>query len=346
MAYLGTKNRTYYAVFSINGSKKWIRIGNVDRKEARKVLRELELEHLRGKLDLKEKKEILLFDYLSEYLEHTRINKAKNTHRLEQGIASCLKAFFGNILLAEIDNRAIEGYTRHRVSKGLKPSSTNRELATLRFMLGKALEWGYLDRVPTIKMLKLPKQPPRFLSVDEMERLIECSSAWLRPILLVLRNTGMRIGEALSLKFSDVDLGNKVLLVRSQKTNNFRLVPINSELEETIAWLTRFYVNPSSLEITIRHSQQKVYLFCHSDGSRIRSIKTSFNHACTKAGIKATPHTIRHTFASHLVMNQVDLVSIKELLGHSSISTAMLYSHVSSDYKEMTVSRLPWLSEG
>ena len=100
------------------------------------------------------------------------------------------------------------------------------------------------------------------------------------------------------------------------------------------------------MQVSIRHADQKEYLFCLPDGSRVKSIKNSFKKACTRAGIKATPHTIRHTFASHLVMNQVDLVSIKELLGHTSISTTMIYSHISNEHKSNSVSKLPWLING
>ena len=108
-------------------------------------------------------------------------------------------------------------------------------------MLKKALEWNYIDKVPTLIILKLPKRPPKFLSLDQINKLIECSSAWLRPILIVLRNTGMRIGEVLQLKFTDIDLENSVILVKSQKTSNYRIVPINRELKEILEYMNSYY---------------------------------------------------------------------------------------------------------
>lgn len=345
MAYLVYKHKSYYAVFSINRRKKWIKIGRVNKKEARKTLKQLEIEHLKGKLDIKEIKPILLFDFLEEYLPYSRTNKAPNTYRLELGIATTLKKFLGNVLLTTIDNKRIEEYKSFRVSKGLKPNSTNRELMIIRVMMKKAFEWGFLHKIPTFKLLKIPKTPVNFLSVEEIDRLIEHSSRWLKPIIVVLRNTGMRIGELLNLKFKDIDLDKRIILVRSVKTNNYRVIPINEELSMMLEWLIRYYINPKSFKVSIRHADQKAYLFCLPDGSKIKSIKKSFNKACIKAGIKATPHTLRHTFASHLVMNQVDLVSVKELLGHSSISTTMIYSHVSVEYKEKTVDSLPWINK-
>ncbi|CAN0529974.1 unnamed protein product, partial [Scytosiphon promiscuus] len=158
MAYLVYKHKSYYAVFSINRKRKWIKIGRVDKKVARKTLKQLEIEHLKGKLDIKEIKPILLFDFLEEYLPYCKTNKAPNTYRLEMGIAANLKRFIGNVLLTSIDNKTIEDYKTSRVSKGLKPNSTNRELMIVRVMLKKACEWGFLNKVYTFKLLKVPKE--------------------------------------------------------------------------------------------------------------------------------------------------------------------------------------------
>jgi len=343
MASLVYKHKSYYAVFSINRKKKWIRIGSVDKKDARKVLKQLEIEHLKGKLGIRDTREILFYEFLEQYLNYCKTNKAVSTYKRELDVTKHLRSCFGNVYLGKIDNKEIEDFKSARIEHGLAPSSVNRELTVLSAMLKKALDWNYIKRVPSFTILKLPKRPVKFLSLEELDRLLECSNDWLRPILIVLRNTGMRIGEVLHLRFNDIDLDKNVILIRSQKTNNFRIVPINKELREVLEWLSKYYVSPCSLKVSIRHADQKVYLFCLPDGSRVKSIKNSFKKACTRAGISATPHTIRHTFASHLVMNQVDLVSIQELLGHSSISTTMIYSHVSRDYKDKTVARLPWL---
>jgi len=248
MAYLVYKHKSYYAVFSINRKRKWIKIGRVDKKVARKTLKKLEIEYLKGKLDIKDIKPILLFDFLEEYLPYCKTNKAANTYRLEMGIATTLKSFLGNVLLTTIDNKTIEEYKSFRVSKGLKPNSTNRELMIIRVMMKKALEWSFLHKVPTFKLLKIPKTPVNFLSVEEIDRLIDNASIWLKPILVVLRNTGMRIGELLNLRFEDIDLEKRIILVRSVKTNNYRVVPINAELSMTLEWLSRHYTNPKSLK--------------------------------------------------------------------------------------------------
>jgi len=143
-----------------------------------------------------------------------------------------------------------------------------------------------------------------------------------------------------------IDLSRGYITVRSPKTNNYRVIPINNELSPLLHFLTNNYIAPRSMKINKRMDIHNEHLFCHPDGSRIKSIKHSFNNACIHADIKANIHMIRHSFASHLVMNGVDLVSIKELLGHTSINTTMIYTHVSEQHKFNTVEKLPWLNKG
>jgi len=345
MASLVFKYKSYYAVFSVNRKKKWIRIGKVSKVQAKKILKQLEIEHLKGRLGLVDTKQILLSDFLDEYLIHSKTNKAPSTHRLEKGIAKTILSHFGNVLIRTIDNYGLEGYKADRVSKGLKPASTNRELMAIKYMLRKAKDWKYIEHIPPIKLLKVPIRPIEYLSVKEIDSLISHSSKWLKPIIIVLRNTGMRIGELLNLRLSDIDLTKGYITVISPKTNNYRVIPINNELSPLLHWLTNNYIAPKGIKINKRKHIHSEYLFCHSDGTKIKSIKTSFNNACKRAGVKATVHMIRHSFASHLLMNGVDLVSIKELLGHASINTTMIYSHVSNEHKINAVEKLPWLNK-
>jgi site-specific recombinase XerD len=346
MASLVYKHKSYYAVFSINSKRKWVKLGRVNKKEASKLLRQLELEHIKGKLSLNHTKPIYLHDYLNEYFTYCKTNKALSTYERETYIISGIKSFFGNILLDKIDNRGVEKYKSKRLSDGLQSVTINRELTVLRFMLRKAHEWKYVDIMPAINTLKVPNKPVRFLSQEDIKRLLDSSTPWLRPMIIVLRNTGIRVGELLRLRLNDIDMDNKLILVRSTKTNNYRMIPINSELENILKWLSLYHVEPRHFKVSLRKGKQFEYLFCHNDGSRVKCIRHSFNNACNRAGIKATIHILRHSFASHLVMNGVDLVSIKELLGHSSINTTMIYSHISNEHKINTVSKLPWLNNG
>ncbi len=344
MASLIFKAGSYYAVFSLGKRKLWKKIGKVGKKDARKVLKQLELEFTKDRFQLHGIKHITLFDYIEKYLEYSIANKAPGSYHRETKIMKPLKAFFGNIPLITIDAQMIEAYKAKRVKDGLKPRSINKELAILRFMLNKAVEWKYLKDTPykKIRMLKPANNPVKFLTTEEIDKLMECASIWLKPILIVLRNTGLRTHELLNLRFSDINWDKKTLLVRSEKTNNFRVIPMNEELYLVMQWLKDNYPHPNTDKVLPRGENQKEYIFCYPNGSKVEAFKKSFYSACMKARIKASPHTLRHSFASYLVMNGVDLVSVKELLGHTQISTTMMYAHLSPSYKANTVEKLPW----
>ena len=342
MASLVNKKGTYYAVFSISRKKRWVKIGNIPNKEARQILKKLELEFIKGRLNLLEVTPPLLYEYLQTYLDYAVTNKASRTIKREHAVIKALKSFFGNTELKKIDSLSIERYKAKRIADGLKASSINREIEVLSYMLSKALEWKYIVDKPKIKKLKVPKLPPKYLTVDEIQWLIQCSSNWLKPIIVLLSNTGMRIGELLNLKFSYIDMTNKAITVRSTKTNNYRLIPMNKELYKLLGLLHAHYIDPRTQTVIPRSSKHMVYLICYPDGKRIKSIRTSFNKACKYAGIKATPHTLRHTFASHLIMNGADLVTVKELLGHTQISTTMIYTHLTEDHLARGVEKLKW----
>ncbi|MEE8043556.1 MAG: hypothetical protein V3T32_00295, partial [Thermodesulfobacteriota bacterium] len=116
MASLVYKHKSYYAVFSINSKKKWIKLGKIGKKEANKLLKQLELTYTKEKLLLISVKPTYLYDYVAEYLIYCKINKALSTHKREVTITSSIKSYFGNIPLDKIDNLSVEKYKARRLS--------------------------------------------------------------------------------------------------------------------------------------------------------------------------------------------------------------------------------------
>jgi site-specific recombinase XerD len=160
-------------------------------------------------------------------------------------------------------------------------------------------------------------------------------------------NTGIREGERARLKIEDIDLKNKRLLIRSSKAKDYRVIPMNEEVERVLKLMKENYIPPysSSVKWLHRKEHQKEYVFCNEDGSPVMKIKRAFRNACRKAELKnVSPHTLRHTFASHLIMSGVDIRTVQRLLGHKSISTTMVYSHLTEDHLARSVEKLPWVN--
>ncbi|HWP91545.1 MAG TPA: tyrosine-type recombinase/integrase [Thermodesulfobacteriota bacterium] len=343
MASLQFKCNTYYGVFSVNGRKKWVKIGSVTKQEAQKILRQLELEFIRDKFNLTPPKTITLYEFIDKYMDYCKANKSELTVSREEWTMTLFKKFFRNIEISQISTESVEAYKLTRVRKKLKPKTINRELEIVRFMLNKAHEWGYIQTPPKIRLLKVQKRPPKLLTIEDINKLLEHANPWLKPMIIVILNSGVRVGELLSLKFSDIDFNNRTLTVIASKTGNFRVLPINEELYQIFLYLKDNYIDPNTLEVSVRKPEQLVYIFCKPDGSKLKSIRTSFNKCCRGVGVKATPYHLRHQFASYLIMNGADLVSVKELMGHTEISTTMIYAHLLPSYKSGMVEKLPWI---
>lgn len=345
MASLVKNHNSYYAVFSRHGRKQWIRIGSIDKTNAKKILKELELQAIMDRLGLQlPKPTITLFEFIDKYLEYSRINKAPKTYQLELDMIKPIKAYFKDMPLNRIDSYTIEAYKAKRINDKRKPKTINNELGLIRHMLNKAKEWNYLDKTPTIKMLKLPNKAIRFLSKEELDKILSSASLWLKTIIILLVNTGIRKGELLSLKWEDVDFERKQILIHASKTNNYRIIPMNDDVYKTLLMLKDSYI-PTYVDRCIpRQPKQMEYVICNEDGSKLKDIHNGFYNISRKTGIKIYPHILRHTFASLLVMNGVDLVTVKELLGHTQITTTMIYSHLSSQHKAIAIQKLNGLT--
>jgi site-specific recombinase XerD len=342
MAGLTKKGKSYYALFKNNGKTKWVRIGAIPYRNAVRVLRKLEIDYYSNNFKIKKIQSITFREFIEQYLEYSKSNKARGSYLRDIASINALSKLFNSYLLNSIETKELDRYKIKRIGDGVKNRTINIEFYCLSNMLRKAIEWNYLSSKPKIQLLKQETKPPQFLNENEIRLLIESASLWLKPMLIVFINTGIRRHELFNIRFIDIDYDRRTLTVRSSKTNDFRLIPINNELYETLQFLKDNYIHPNTNQILDRTLEQKEYIFCNIDGTKLKSIRTSFGKASKKAGIKATPHTLRHSFASHLVMNGVDLVTVKELLGHSSISTTMIYSHLSEEHKARSIEKLPW----
>jgi len=250
-----------------------------------------------------------------------------------------LEGTFGHIPLRRFNSMLLEQYQTERLQKN-KPATVNRLIATIKHLFTKAIEWDMVEeevlkRVRKVKFLEENNRRLRYLSKEECQKLIEECDKHLRPIVITALNTGMRRSEILTLRWAEnVDLNYNFILLEQPMTKNGerREIPINSTLQETLTELFRgTKERPRRIDIPW-------VFYDPSTGRPYQNVKRSFASACRRAKIKDfTFHDLRHTFASHLVMSGVDLTTVKELLGHKTLTMTLRYAHLAPSHKVKAV---------
>lgn len=240
---------------------------------------------------------------------------------------------FGALPLRKFNMMLLEQFQTERLHKGNKPATINRFIATIKHMFTKATDWNMVEEtvlksVRKVKLLEEKNRRLRFLSKDECQELIKHCSPYMKPIVIMALNTGMRKGEILTLKWSNVDTKHRFILLENTKNGERREIPINETLAKAIEGLPRRIDNG--------------YVFYHPETEKpYQCIKKGFASALKKAHINDFHfHDLRHTFASQLVMAGVDITTIKELLGHKSLTMTMRYAHLAPSHKVHAVSIL------
>jgi len=316
-----------YLYLTVKGRRYRKSLKTSSKKIALQIEADLKAKAAKGEyLGVLDEKRIVFKDFADEYLSFSKFNKSHNSYVRDTWSIKRLTQFFTDQYLYSITPKAIETYKNQRLDK-VKPATVNRELACLRHMLNKATQWGYI-RVSPMKGVQLLKEPAgriRYLELDEIRKLLDNAAPYLKPIIVCALNTGMRKSEILGLKWRNVNLGSRVILVKQTKNNEPRAIPINGILYEELRNLPRY----------------GDHVFAKPDGLPYRKIGTGFKAAVKRSGIRDFRfHDLRHTFASHLVMRGQGLQTVKELLGHKDIKMTMRYSHLSMTYKQEAVNEL------
>ncbi len=262
--------------------------------------------------------------YFSELAERyiDWVKGRQKSYNVKKYIVKILAGRFKNMRLTCFNYDVLESVQTNYIQKDFKPAYINKIITILKHMFTKALDWELIDeeilkKVRKVKLLKGEIKRLRYLSDEEAERLVFNCEPYLKPIVLTALNTGMRRGEIFGLTWDRVDLKNRIILLDKTKNGERREVPINDNLYEILNSIVRrldvpyVFFNPKTL---------KPY----------DNLKRSFATALSKSHILDFRfHDLRHTFASQLIMKGVDLVTVKELLGHKDIKMTLRYSHLS-----------------
>ena len=237
---------------------------------------------------------------------------------------------FANLPLGSFNTKLVELFQTERMEKGNKPATINRLVATLKHMFTKAEEWEMVGeeaakRIRKVKLLEENNKRLRFLSREECDLLLEKCEPHLRPIVTVALNTGMRKAEILSLKREQVDFRHGFILLDKTKNGERREIPMNGTVRQV-------------LQAQIKRLDIPYIFYDEKTGEPYRECKRSFATACRRAGIKDFRfHDLRHCFASHLVMKGIDITTVKELLGHKTLTMTLRYAHLAPSHKVRAV---------
>ena len=234
-----------------------------------------------------------------------------------------------NIDFFNIKNTHVRGYLKYLDTCNLKNTTISRRISALRTFYNYLLEKGFVKSniFLNVKNPKLEKKLPNYLNYTEIEELLASidtsSSEGLERRLLVemFYSTGCRIGEMVNIKISDIDFSSKTIKVMG-KGSKERIV---------------YYGDYASkyLKDYLKNKDRKGYLFTNKRGEKLTIeeveyiVRDIMKHISIKTHV--TPHTLRHTFATHLLNNGADIRTVQELLGHANLSTTGIYTHVSSD---------------
>ena len=240
-------------------------------------------------------------------------------------------------LLISTDVNTVRGYLAVLNEKQYSKSTIARKLATLRSFYKFLVKRNHISSNP-VMAVRTPRQEkrlPRFLEYEQVRRLLETPpmDSWLgardRAIMETLYSTGIRVSELVALNMDDVDFLGEVVHIRG-KGKKERIAPIGSSALQVI----QYYMEFRNKRAQSNSNFDSRVLFVNKHGRRLstRSVRRKMDKYLKMAGLDPaiSPHTLRHSFATHMLNNGADLRSVQELLGHQSLSTTQVYTHLTT----------------
>lgn len=275
--------------------------------------------------------------YINNFLKYIKLQRVDSPHTL-RAYKNDLKEFFNFAKLEpkQIDSMIIRGFISEQILKGKAKTTVSRKLSTIRSFFAYLYKEGIIKINPArvVSSLKIKRKLPKFLTVDDAFKLVEAPSEDKftiqrdRAILELLYGCGIRVSELCGLNLEDIDLNEGLIKVRG-KGNKERIIPAGQKAKEAIK---KYLAIRQILRIKKNFHDQEAPFFINNRGNRLsdRQVRRIVEKYAKFVGVleKIGPHTLRHTFASHLLMEGADLRVIQELLGHSSLSTTQIYTHI------------------
>lgn len=275
-------------------------------------------------------KEIRFDNLAKQYLDYAKDRKTSATYTKDRSTVALLCKEFGDLLLESITQIRIEDYQSRMLRKDKAKKTINNHLILLGAMLKYAVDNNYLIQVPKIKKYVVEKRLPTYFSEQEIEKILKNATTFIKNYFLVLFYTGMRLGELIRLKWADIDLKERIIMIRIAKSHRGRILPIPDPLYDL---LQKLYIQKKS---------DQIFLFESSPGKAYVDYYHSFKKYLKSLGIEGYLHKIRSTTATYMINNYgIRAEEVQELLGHQSLQTTQRYTKMRMHSLRSAVNKLP-----
>ncbi|NOR16531.1 tyrosine-type recombinase/integrase [candidate division WOR-3 bacterium] len=278
-----------------------------------------------------------LFSKIDDFILYLQKEKNYSIHTL-RAYKKDLESFFDFLRekkKSDVDQKVITFFIGFLLKYGMDARTVARKLSSLKSFFKGLKKIGIISENPaeTIKTPKIKKHLPGFLSYDQIKKALEIDDPRNRAIMEILYSCGLRAGELVGLNISDIDFNRDEVKIKG-KGDKQRIVPLGRAAKDAVLKY-----------IDVRKSNVP-QLFLNYRGGRLttRSIQYIVRKHLMKLARAAgtNPHILRHSFATHLLENGADLRAVQELLGHSSLSTVQIYTHLTTKrLKEIYIKKHP-----
>ena len=233
------------------------------------------------------------------------------------------------------DTDYLRSFLAYLAESNYSPATMARKIATLRSFCRWLERNGVIDSNP-MTLIRTPRQKkrlPKAINVEQVEQLLSAPNdktllgARDRAILETLYSTGIRVSELVGINFGDIDETGQAIIIRG-KGRKERIVPLGSHAMAAI----EHYLQMMNTHNVTNETGEPVFINKHNTRLSTRSVRRNVSKYLEKVGLDPviSPHTLRHSFATHLLDNGADLRSVQELLGHQSLSTTQIYTHLTT----------------
>jgi len=323
-------NGIYYIAYEEGGKRRWKSTGTKRKNKAITVLTNFQ------KLTTPQPIRRTLAEFIEEHKKYAKAIYANKTIQLYESSLSRFLSIVGNRHLTSYTERDVDFFKITR-KEHVSVITVNVELRMLRAAFNTAKKWKYLDENPFkgVRFFQVPDKEPPYLSKDEFQKLINMiSENWLKDVVITGAMTGMRRGEIINLRWNDVNLKTRTIVVQSStryrtKFGKRRVVPINDVVYRIFQ--NRWGKIPSEYVFTLNGRQISGDWFSHKLKDYMKKLDIPK---------KLNVHSLRHTFASWLVQSGVSIYEIQKLLGHSDIKVTQIYAHLAPNELHSVVSRI------